>query len=596
MLGPLQGAHPIDVGLAALAALYTSTWVHEAGHALAGLIAGFRITSIGTGFGVPLFRLRLKSTVFFMSPRRLFQGITTSVRDDWPTSRFARAFLLAGGFSANLLAAGAAFTAYALIENPSLPAFLFGLVNALFALFALLPTHIALPGVTLKTDAAQLLALFARSPTRRNHFERIPDGDRFVAFLSAIRDAYGQFHHRIHLASALSQIGNHDRALDVLESVQDDLYPGRSPMGALLRAVRGSALLGAGEEERGLEDLRRSEDAFRESGAPDMAPHIALLQAKARLERGKTNEAKERLDSLDGDAPSDEERLLRAEIDLQEDDPSSALEKLDAVSAPSGEEEIAALGLRGEALRRNGDLEKALEPFAKAAERLLANLRSLAKSEDKEAYLEKHRRIRDGWPKILEAAGKEEKARRFEEEVKAIFDSSRGPGPWITFNGLSALTSAGAAAVILVLEFMKIARFEGSVASMRWVVILSLAALYFSVSAMINRRVRKFLPMTAAAIGVICLIVVGVFFTTLVLTRRNIHREILEYDLDHDGNVDKIVTIHKGIKVKMVEDQDFDGTMDHWVFYENGVVTRERFDTDGDGKPDIERRRKKQRD
>ncbi|MHC4781272.1 MAG: site-2 protease family protein, partial [Planctomycetota bacterium] len=293
MLETLQDVRPLEVGLAAVASVYFSTWIHEGGHALAGTLAGFRITSVGTGFGKPLLRLSLRDVVLFVSLRRPFQGITTSVRDSWPTRRISKGILLLGGLAANFLAAAAAWLAFLLLPFGEPWFLLLALVNASFAALALLPASINLPGVALRTDASQVIALFSRKRKPRESFFRIRDSEHFIDFLEKIGDRFGAFHYRVHLATNLAEIGNHDRALETLEGATEDLYPGDSHMGALFRVIRGSSLLARGREEQALENLRVSEAFFREVGAPSMMEHVDLLRAQRALDRGDVEEARD---------------------------------------------------------------------------------------------------------------------------------------------------------------------------------------------------------------------------------------------------------------------------------------------------------------
>lgn len=593
MFDALHDASLSQVALLALVALYLSTWIHEVGHALAGRLAGFRITSLGTGFGRPILRIPLGETVLFISPRRLFQGLTTSVRDRWPTSRRARAFLIAGGFGANLLACAAAFLGLLLVKTPPLPLVLFALVNAAIALFALLPASILLPGASLKTDASQLIGLFRRSRRGADPLARIESSRRFVAFLTAIRDPYGEYHHRIHLASSLSSLGNHEGALDVLDPVREDLYPQASHMGALLRVVRGTARLGAEEDvEAGVEDLRAADAFFRSIDAPDMGPHINQLLARLALDRGRLEEARELLGERNDAPPDPAENLLRAEIALEDGLPQEALDLLREDSLPRGEDGLLARALLAQAEQGLERPEKALEHLESAAKRVANHLAVLGRENDREAYRHKHRRAIRLYPQILRKLGREDEADAFEENAANAMSGPPARRGFLSIPALSSVACAAAAVALLAWQAERIAAFEGDVTKLRWAGILAVGAVYFGVSGILQGKIRKILPLAGLFIGIATLLVLATFFGTLFITRKDLLRETQEYDRNGDGVTDKILVVERGFKKRLEEDRDFDGRPDRWVRYEEGVPVVEELDEDGDGRPDVVRRRR----
>ncbi|MHC4600576.1 MAG: site-2 protease family protein [Planctomycetota bacterium] len=565
MFEPIRGLQPLEVGALAFAAVYLSTWIHECGHAVAGKISGFRITSVGIGFGAPLLRWQLGDTVFFISLRRPFQGITTSVRDSWPTKKSAKATLLLGGLGANLVFAGLAYGGYRFLPDLSAWFSLLALVNAAFAILSLLPANIALPGVALKTDASQVLTLFFGKKKPRERFVGVHDAERFVAFLSAVEDRYGEFHYRIHLASNLTVIGHPRRALEVLENVQEDLYPERSHMGALLRVVRGSALMAAGTREDGLKDLETGASFFQEVGAPSMTPHLQLLKARADLDEGRLEETRAELEGMEGDSQSRFESLVRAEYRVRSGDFEGAIETLGQLEWGQGEEALEATGIELEALGRLGKHADALERGVPAARRVLVNLVSLSRPEDREAYLIKHQRIMDGVPANFEALNRRQDAEAFREELAHTRTARTAVARAVSLTGLSAVVCSFLAAVFLVLAIRAVGRFEPGLHFLRWATILGFAGLYFSVSGLLNRRIHKALPILGGVLSGVTLVVLGTFFLTIFLTRRGVHREILEYDLDGDGRVDRVVIFMRGVRVREGWDEDGDGEIDRWV-------------------------------
>jgi tetratricopeptide (TPR) repeat protein len=588
MLESLRSMQPLEVGIVAVLGVYFAIWIHEGGHALAGRIAGFRITSMGTGFGRPLLRLPWRGTVFYLGLRRPFQGITTSVRDEWPTRKSAKAILLMGGFAANAGVTLVAWGGYSLITPQHPWLLLFAFVNGAFALFALLPANIALPGVALKTDASQVIGLFLRSRKPRENLTRIHDAERFVTFLSLVRDRFGEFHYRIHLASTLSDIGSYNRALEVLEEVQEDCYPERSPMGALLRVVRGTAHLFAGDPQKAQEDLERSASYFREIDAPSMAPHLTLLQARKALLEDRMDDATALLDDLEASEASPEEVLFRAEVDLKRGEPEAALRRMEGLPSLRGEDRLLQEGILGEAGRQMGRDDLVDNHLSRAARRLLRNLPALSDPEDREAYLEKHKRITEGYLQHLQARKDEEGARDFENTLRGALEAPTAPAILVSLTGLTSLGCSLASVGFLTWEFVKVAEFQGSIRGLIWGGVLALAGLYFGVSGLLNRRSHRALPILGGILGAFCLVVLVTFFGTLMITRRGVYRETLEYDTNGDGKPDRVVVFQKGVRLREETDTDFDGKIDRWIDFRNGEAWRVRGDGDGDGEPDWE--------
>jgi len=304
---------------------------------------------------------------------------------------------------------------------------------------------------------------------------------------------------------------------------------------------------------------------------------------------GLTGDSARFIDEIEGDLKdSRAAKLLRAEILLDRGETESALELVDPIEDFDGEERLLALGVHGQAYMESGRLEKAGECLDSGVSTVFSNLRSLSKREDKESYLAKHKRIFKAYRSFLDLSGRNEDAENLESDLARVRTAPRVASGVATLSGLSSIACSGVAAAILVWQMIQVSRFEGDVAMMRWAGILAFVGIYLAIAGLLNRRFRKVLPLLGGGIGAVTLLVLMVFFGTLVITRRGLFRETLEYDLDGDGRVDRIVVFLEGVRSEEVQDTDFDGLMDRWVLYRDGKPWKERLDRDGDGYADVE--------
>lgn len=149
---------PLIVTVWTLVGFYVSILVHEAGHALMGWLAGYRITSCGMGLGKIFLRLPLGRTCFFLGAVQPMQGITWAVYPHLYPPRRRAVLLLLGGVLANSLLAFVAAKLCAISHGPVL-AFFVALVpiNILFAVTNILPLHVMIGGYPLASDGAQVL-------------------------------------------------------------------------------------------------------------------------------------------------------------------------------------------------------------------------------------------------------------------------------------------------------------------------------------------------------------------------------------------------------------------------------------------------------
>lgn len=82
--------------------VYLALIVHELGHVLAGIFAGFRIVSCGIGVTRPFARIRIAGVWFYLG-RPLLRGLTLALPRRLGPDHKAMAILYAGGSSANLV-------------------------------------------------------------------------------------------------------------------------------------------------------------------------------------------------------------------------------------------------------------------------------------------------------------------------------------------------------------------------------------------------------------------------------------------------------------------------------------------------------------
>jgi tetratricopeptide (TPR) repeat protein len=133
---------------------------HELGHVVCGRLAGYRVTAMGFGIAEPLFVWRIAGLRFYLCRRQPLQALTWVIYPTLLPPRSRTAFLLSGGPLANLLLALASFLLLPVFERSVIALYQLFLFNLYFAIMCLLPFGQNRAMGTLRSDGAQLLALF----------------------------------------------------------------------------------------------------------------------------------------------------------------------------------------------------------------------------------------------------------------------------------------------------------------------------------------------------------------------------------------------------------------------------------------------------
>jgi hypothetical protein len=130
---PGLGPRLLSVGLYLLVALVAALCIHEAGHVVAGLSAGFRFLSVRVG---PLVLERSSRISWYWGAGALSSGLATMSAARRDRLRLRAAVLVLGGPAANLLSGGLAL---ALLPVLSIPSGAFVTASALALFFAAIP-------------------------------------------------------------------------------------------------------------------------------------------------------------------------------------------------------------------------------------------------------------------------------------------------------------------------------------------------------------------------------------------------------------------------------------------------------------------------
>ncbi len=140
------------------------TLIHEAGHAFAARLMGQVVSQARIGCGPVRHKLRAGEVTFEIRAYPWMGGLVRFFDPKGTTHRGAKAFIIAAGPLANLLAAVISFTLSYLCQDVEAIAAIFlgfGFFNALGTVFNLIPSRFG-DNETVPSDGRQLLNLFKR--------------------------------------------------------------------------------------------------------------------------------------------------------------------------------------------------------------------------------------------------------------------------------------------------------------------------------------------------------------------------------------------------------------------------------------------------
>ncbi len=186
------------VVLAAVPVLYVSTFVHELGHALMGCMNGLTVTSLGLGLGRPFIALKWRGTRIYFGLKAPLLGITWVVYTQVYPSRRTMVAMLAGGVTANMLAAAGAVLLWRLLPWGTSLWVLIAVINLAFGIPNLIPFAFRAGNFTLASDGALIVQALWRGHVCVSPAQLFQTVDSMSSFWETIGDS------RIHRAYLLS--------------------------------------------------------------------------------------------------------------------------------------------------------------------------------------------------------------------------------------------------------------------------------------------------------------------------------------------------------------------------------------------------------
>ena len=289
---------PLTAALAFLPVYFASIFAHELGHAVAGWLVGYVVTSFGLGTSRPLFVAAPRGVRVYFCRVRPSQGITFAFMPQIYPSRARMAWFAAGGIVANgLLAAVALGLLYGLPGGGSVWLTV-AAVNGLLAAISLLPFRFRVGKATLRTDGALILQALRTGLVAQPPPDMIQTARYLRDLWLSVGDTLILRVYLIAAAQAWIELGDIERADDLCREA--DSLPGASPpdVRSLGGIVRSQIALGAGRPDEADAALDAAEAYYRAAGHRVGLFLIALCRASVRVGRGDPAGAARDLDAL----------------------------------------------------------------------------------------------------------------------------------------------------------------------------------------------------------------------------------------------------------------------------------------------------------
>ncbi len=223
-----------------------TTFVHELGHAVFGNWAGYVVTSFGIGLGRPWLVIPVRGVRFYWGFVRPLQGITFAYPPRlFPTAASSIVYF-AGGIVANLLTAAMFLTLWWFSSWGGIVCLAFGTLNGFVALVNLIPFHITVGKLPLRTDGALIVELVRLGAIQMPSATVAQTLTALRGLWLAIGDIATLRIYTLSAASAWLSLGDVERACERIE--EEQCLPGpRSPYAAaLLSLVRAELALKQG--------------------------------------------------------------------------------------------------------------------------------------------------------------------------------------------------------------------------------------------------------------------------------------------------------------------------------------------------------------
>jgi Zn-dependent protease len=295
-----------------LVVMYLSSFCHEVGHALLARSAGLVVASFGMGLGRPLLVWSWGDTRVYLGRTKPTQGVTFALSANGRITPRQRLLMLAGGVSANIVLALVAWGLFWLVPAASLLWWVMLGMNGVLALVNLVPLRIALPGLEVHSDGAQML-LALRGKTILQSPPQIVEKTPILGRLwRDIGDHLSLYSQLVQTAAAWLEMGDVEHAENLLHQAEV-LSPVAPPSSLartawVLQRALGAQVMAVIACKRhrcdeALVALDRAEAGFREAGHELGTFLVAWTRVEVALERGDP-EALVQLDELAGKAPT----------------------------------------------------------------------------------------------------------------------------------------------------------------------------------------------------------------------------------------------------------------------------------------------------
>jgi len=251
-------------------AVYLAVLLHEIGHAIAGRLAGYKITSFGLGTGRPFFKMRLPGgTILYLCQNNRLFGSCWATTPELILSSFPQAILLLGGSILNLIVGSLLFLFF--VKTHTTFYLVCAGINLLLATANLLPYVQPFSngsGRTTASDGYQLLALL----TTHHHRARLPESQlTYRALWDEIGDTRALRYHLCTAAYVSFTLQDIESASQYMATAQ--LLPADSDSEGMLLFLQGLLLLFRGEKSEAGQAL----SAARDHSLAQRAPGSALL-------------------------------------------------------------------------------------------------------------------------------------------------------------------------------------------------------------------------------------------------------------------------------------------------------------------------------
>jgi hypothetical protein len=272
-----NGPSPWRALLSFLAIVYASVFVHELGHALMGRVAGFLVTSFGSGTSRPVCVVRIKGIRIYACLIRPFQGLTWAFQTPLHPSKRQTIAFAAGGILANSLTALISLTIWWFWPAAPFELGLMTYINGAFALMNLIPYQARIGTATAQTDGMLILKALRSQTTATQAPTTIQIARFFRGLFNATGDTIMSRVFLLMAADAWSDLEDPEMADAALAEAAETADSERPEIHAFDATIRAKVALGAGRLDEAASALDVAESYYATE------PHEAGLFRVAAL-------------------------------------------------------------------------------------------------------------------------------------------------------------------------------------------------------------------------------------------------------------------------------------------------------------------------